>query len=293
MLHPIYIIELSIGGLSILSSFFNISIFILFESIRTEATELIFCLSISSIMTNISYIIQFTEDETVSKTGICQAQGFLMIWFEFSQAIWATLISYSVYNNIINNDNKHTRDKRVKYIIIGFIAPFFISLSSYITGIIGYSGYWCWMDMTTNFNVARIIYIMAFSFFWSLFFVSFYFIRNVIIFLEKNYTDKTEKEIIYKYIKKIRLYPMIQVMCMIPCTLNRFIQLFGQHFIIFDYLIVIFFSIQGFLYALVFGFNPFIKDRLKEFFQKYCNCCLGEDQEKKGKEELTTELSKK
>ncbi len=293
MFHPIYLIEIVLGGLSILSSFFNISVFVLFENVRTEATELIFCLSISCIMTNISYIMHFSEDPTVSKTGICQIQGFLMIWFEISQAIWATLISYSLYNNIINNDNKYSNFKRVQYIIMGFVAPFFMSLSSFVTSLIGFSGYWCWIDMTYSVNIKRIIYSMIFIFFWTLFFFSFYFIRSVINFLEKNYTNKTEKELIYKYIKKIRLYPMIQVMCMIPCSLNRLIQIFGLHLEFFDYLIVIFISIQGFLYGLVFGFEPIIKDQLKEFFQKCCKCCLDDDPEKKGKEELSAELSKK
>lgn len=292
MIDTIYLVEIVIGGISILSSFFNMLMFIFYRSVRTEASELIFCLSIACIMTNISYIMHFTKNEENTKGFICQTQGFLMMWFELSQAVWATLISHSVYNNIINDDNELTGAKRVKYVLIGFIIPLMASISLLMTKQLGYAKYWCWIDTTTNIYLRKIIYSAIFGFLWLLFFFSFYFIYKVIRFLEKHYTKNDEKEVIYKYIKRIRLFPIIQVSCMIPGTLSRFLQIFGITHIFFDYLNVIFISMQGLLYSLVFGFNPIIKTQVKELFQRCCNCCY-EDGEDPKQSVLSTEMAQK
>ena len=155
--NPLYIILLVLGSISILSSFFNMTMFVLLKRIRTEATELIFYLSIACILTNISYIMNFTENPLDSSTAICQAQGFLMIWFDMSQAIWATLISYSVYNNIINDDTNHNAYKRIRYILIGFLLPFLVSLTVLLFHKIGYAQHWCWIELPADKNIRNII----------------------------------------------------------------------------------------------------------------------------------------
>ena len=270
--NPLYIILLVLGSISILSSFFNMTMFVLLKRIRTEATELIFYLSIACILTNISYIMNFTENPLDSSTAICQAQGFLMLWFETSQAIWATLISYSVYNNIINDDTNHNAYKRIRYILIGFLLPFLVSLTVLLFHKIGYAQHWCWIELPADKNIRNIIYISMYSLFWCSSFLSFYYIQKVINFLEKNYTNKQEKEIIYKYIKRIRLFPIIQMSCLIPGTINRILELIGLRQSFFEYLTVIVISLEGFLYTIVFGFNPIIKTKIDEILQKCCKC---------------------
>jgi Na+/proline symporter len=233
--------------------------------------------------------MNFTESAGDSQSLKCQVQGFLMLWFEPSQAIWATLISYSVYNNIINDDNEHSNLKRVKYILTGFILPLALSSCLLLTHQIGHAKYWCWIDITGNENIRKQIYMSIFGFLWMLFFLSFYFIHKVIRFLERHYTNKTEKEVVYKYIRRIRIFPVIQVCCMIPGTLSRFLQLFGLSHPIFDYFNVIFISMQGLLSSIVFGFNPIIKSKIKEMFQTCCNCCYDEEEDK-SKDVLNTEM---
>ena len=287
----IFIIELLLGSMSILSSFFNMAMFILIKSVRTEATELIFYLSIACILTNISYIMNFTENPLDSSTAICQAQGFLMIWFDMSQAIWATLISYSVYNNIINDDTNHNAYKRIRYILIGFLLPFLLSLTALLLKLLGYAKYWCWIDLTADKNIRNIIYISMYSLFWCSSFLSFYYIQKVINFLEKNYTNKQEKEIIYKYIKRIRLFPIIQLTCLIPWTISPILELFGMKNKFFEYLSVTVYSLEGLLYSIVFGFNPIISRKIEEILQKCCKCFLPKPDQREN--DLNNELTVK
>ena len=161
--HPIWLIQMIFGSLSIVSCIFNMVMFLFLEGVKSEATELIFYLSISSIITNISYIMNF-EDKGISdgRKAVCQIQGFLILWFDLSQVIWATLVCYSVYLNIVNN-SEYNNCRRIKYIIIGFIIPFAISLALLCFGLVGSGKYFCWLDIDKNINYVLGIIIYCFS----------------------------------------------------------------------------------------------------------------------------------
>ena len=274
--HPIWLIQMIFGSLSIVSCIFNLVMFLFLEGVKSEATELIFYLSISSIITNISYIMNF-EDKGISdgRNAVCQIQGFLILWFDLSQVIWATLVCYSVYLYIVIN-SEYNKCRRIKYIIIGFIIPFAISLALLCFGLVGSGKYFCWLDIDKNINYVLGIIIYCFS--WIFFFFSIYFIQRVIFFLEKNFTDKQEKEIICNYIQKIRIYPIIQCLSILPTTISfMFSEDVLKRNIIFDYWDTIFISLQGLFYTIVFGLNPIIKNRIQEILHKCC--CFNQEED--------------
>ena len=280
----IFIIEIIIGSLSLLGSFFNIFCFVFFKSLRCFALEIVFYLSLSCMLTNITYLINIIQNEEEERNNtLCKIQGFSMIWFELSQSIWATLIAYSISKNVINYDKKVEKTQlstRLTFIFLGYVSPLSISLFAYFSDMIGPSGNWCWIK-TTDKDTKGFVYVMiVYGIMWLMFFISVCLIVKVVHFLKNLYISQDEKELIIKYTTKLRVFPLIQMLTLIPCTVQRSLDFFGIK--IWDwseYLIIILISSQGFLYAIVYGFNPKVRNKLSQFVQKFICCRKHEEKE--------------
>jgi hypothetical protein len=224
----------------------------------------------------INYIHQ--DDDEPNNSTICQVQGFGMIWFEHSQSIWATLIAYSISQNVVNYDKKVEKTSmqtRLIYIFLGYISPLGLSIFAYEENMIGPSGNWCWVKINEKIQDGTgYTYVMIFyGIMWLLFFISVFFICKVVHFLNNLYISEDEKELIYKYTSRLRIFPLIQMLTLIPCTINRTLNYHKiSNGVWAKYLIVILISSQGFLYAIVYGFNPKVRGRLGGFIEKYIFC---------------------
>lgn len=283
----LWILELISASMSLLGSFFNMMMFIIFKDLRNEATELIFCLSISSFFTNFSYlIINPIHINDYKDEKICKIQGFSIIIFEISQSLWATLISYSAFRNTVFQNYEYTCIRRTCYLLIGFGFPFLISLTILLFNGIGKNERWCWINQE-KFWLQTAIYI----FMWLLIFISFYYIRIVILYLKRIFSDRNERELVNKFTLRIKFIPIIQACCMIPATIGKILHKFynSQPLInVFDFPIPIFINIQGFFYSLVFGFHPQVKEHLASFCQKF-RCC--KDKEDSNTDSLSSSSS--
>lgn len=291
----IYLIEITIGSISLIGSFFNIFCFVFFKSLRCFALEIVFYLSLACMLTNISYMINFikTNDESFDDT-LCKIQGFGMIWFEHSQSIWATLIAYSISKNVVNYDKKVEKTSictRISFVFLGYISPLALSLFAYHSDMIGPSGNWCWIKTTAASDKTKAYtYIMIFyGIMWLMFFISVALICKVVHFLKHLYISRDEKELIYKYTSRLRIFPLIQMLTLIPCTIHRTLDYLSIECPPWsDYLIVVLISSQGFLYAIVYGFNPKVRSKLSGFIEKYI--CCKKDTEKVSLISLNTEV---
>jgi hypothetical protein len=262
------ILEFIFGSLSIAGSFFNISMFLFFKDLRNEATELIFHLSMSCIFTNISYLLAFSPNNEISSL-ICNLQGITMIFFESSQAIWVTIISYSAYKNCIFYENGYVYNCqiRISYLVWAYILPLFLVLFCCFYDYVGFNNYWCWIKEEEK-ELISVIYL----FLWSLIILSGFYIIKVITFLKNHYTNRKETEMISRYTSKIKYYPIIQICCLIPASICRLLkQIDKNHTLcLLELLNIIFLNLQGFLYSLIFGLNPLIIDRIAQKVKDFC-----------------------
>ena len=209
------IIEYSIGSISIIGCFFIISVFLCYKDLRSFPFESVVYLTISSMMTTISYLIYYIEPNSPKSElnmTMCEIQAFSMIWFENSQYIWATLIGYGVYQAVVNfEDNNYKTDwrKRTMYLMTGFGLPLIISLICLSRRVFGPSGSWCWIDTKGEFSFDHhmlennLFLIFLYGFFWTMILINVFYTVRVIIFLNNNFNTREEREITKGYIWKM------------------------------------------------------------------------------------------
>ena len=193
-----------------------------------------------------------------------------MIWSEVSQMTWAFLISYSVYESVVNfneaDDDYSTCIQRIRDLTIGFVWPMVLSIVGLACDFLGPSGKWCWINSVTNdpFAIAYgwLIYIIL----WSSIISGCVITILVVRFLNRTFAG--EKYIIVaRFVKKLITYPMIQIICWIPATINRLIfNLSGSYNLYLELFALVFLTSQGLAYAIVYGFNPQVRNALYSTF---------------------------
>jgi len=268
----IYYVELVIGIISMIGCLFVIMAYICYSSIRNRVFELIFYLMISSFFNNLSYIMNYIEEENmiITNMSLCRTQAFIMIWSEISQQTWALLIVHSVYDKVVNFDdaaesNRSTCMQRIRYIIFGFIYPLSLAIIGLVCNFLGPSGKWCWINTVTDdkfgYAYGFIIYIII----WSSIFAELIFTCLIIRFLNKTYAGE-RLVIVSRFMNKLITYPIIHIVCFIPATINRIISLIFGNIPVFQLLALIFLTLQGLAYAITYGFNPQVRNALYTTF---------------------------
>lgn len=128
----------------------------------------------------------------------------------------------------------------------------------------GQAGIWCWIksgkdDKYIYYQIAY--YILT----WIIVLLNTLFVILLIWNLRQlNCND----EIITRYVNKLKLYPIIQIISLIPATINRIISLSSEnkHFFCLMVFQVIFDSLTGLIFSIVYGFNPNVRKLIHDYF---------------------------
>jgi len=270
-----YYVEASIGSVSVLGSFFIIFVFIFYKKIRSFPFELVLYLTIASMLNTISYLIYYREQENMIDSNMlfCKTQSFIMIWFELSQMIWVNIITYSAYENLVEVDEEYlTSAKRIKYLFIGYILPLVYPIVGLSSNWLGRSGRWCWITQSESFTSTWFYTWTVYSTIWLLILLNIFFTVLIIKYLNKiSAISRVEKEKISKFIFKLIQYPAIQIICILPATINRLVyEFYGEYNSYVEFVCLIFISIQGICYAICYGYNPQVRTALIQSFTKCC-----------------------
>jgi hypothetical protein len=78
---------------------------------------------------------------------------------------------------------------------------------------------------------------------------------------------------INRYINKLQYYPIVQIICIFPATVNRIMYYYFDHNYVFwmSLIQIIFDSLTGLIFSIVFGFNPNVIMIICEFKEKICS----------------------
>ncbi len=135
-----------------------------------------------------------------------------------------------------------------------------------LTQTYGPSGVFCWIATQANTPGTKSLTIIYYTFTWLIILLNTFFVIKLILQLRDEL--KSEIELVDRYTRKLRLYPLVQIISYIPCTINRIYNLStgGDNF----YLMItqiIFDSLTGLMFSFVYGFNASVKKNLSE-------CCV-------------------
>lgn len=158
--------------------------------------------------------------EKFPNTYFCTIQGFLNQFFNNAQMIWTGFISLETYNVAYR--------RKIK-LLYGFRRPFYYIMGiCIILAIIPacFESYkevhgWCWIGLPEEGNYWVMFYLRFFCYFLVLFLV---FVWNLYVnffvyyHLRKHFVGRN-----YKEIRRLRIYPIVMLICYLPMTLLTFI----------------------------------------------------------------------
>jgi hypothetical protein len=274
-------VEYCVGGLSISGCIFILLIFFCYRKLRNFSFECVAYLTFSSMLTTISYMINYIdqEDHYIEPTFKCKAQAFMMVLFENSQYIWAMLIAYYIHQAVIFFEENHTHSHkytRINFLLVGYLIPLGMAVIAMFRDVYGPSGRWCWIDTKENLTENKVFSLVFYFIFWLMIFLNFYFNLKVMKYLNRQIDTEREREVLSRYYKKMMIYPFIQIICIIPGTINRFLQIFlNRDIYVLQMIQILFTMMQGFLYAVVYGYTNQVRKALYGTFENVCRCCFG------------------
>lgn len=276
----------TMGIISIFFSLFLVFIFIFNKNSRSSAFEMTCYLSISLVFSNLSYLIYYLRiNESINDITdfFCNTQASIMTFGEMSQFIWTTVISITIYNNIVDFNigykkgseeyKKVKKKRRIISLSIGFGIPILLAIILNFLNVYGKSYHWCWLANKVyydnqpaknlpNFETIRYISIFYYSIIWILMFINFLWIVSTIRYLRQLEEEEFEYN---KYSRSLIQFPLIQILIVFPQTVCKFLLALGYSGTVFPSISVCFMMIQGILFTLSYGFNNQVREYFKEF----------------------------
>ncbi len=282
------IAEYTVGIISIIGNFFVILLYLCFKDKRSFPFESVMYLNISSMLTTFSYIFYYYDPDTVTTDHtptLCTIQSILMLTFENSMFLWGTIIGYSVYKSVVffeaDSDGDSNCRTRTKNIVIGYAIPVLITIICYLADVLGPSGNYCWIDTdsprshkSSKDTLKDVFSWIIYSFVWVLIIINFILNYSTIRLLNNLNVSLDEKKKIRAFSCKLIRFPIIQIICVIPGTVNRFIAIFytSSNIPVLQSLQLYFTLTEGLLFAIAYGYNDNVRSILVNTIEKYC-CC--------------------
>ncbi|GAM19082.1 hypothetical protein SAMD00019534_022570, partial [Acytostelium subglobosum LB1] len=253
--HIVYVTS----ALGCVGSLFIILSFSIFKEARSFATTLIFYLSISDLMSALSYL-PFGR----TSNALCNAQGAGLLFFLTSSYLWTMCISISLF--MVFFLNRYELGHLLKWFhLVCWGVPSVTTLISLIAGAFGQFGSWCFIADPTS--TIRLFYYLPLVF---VFFV------NLFVFIcIRLKISQHSNSIVSRVNIIVSFYLVAFALSQLPTVINS-IQTFSdpKHplFPLFVFQLLLQ-PLQGFFNCIVYGVNEGFIMHYIEFFEKHiCRC---------------------
>ena len=228
-LYSLNFVILAIGALTLLVLFLICFYFIYNKNNRNDRNELIFELSITNIISVVSYMVYFHNYKLEEPSPGCEITGFLILSSELSSCIWGAIIGYYTKRTVIiieAGKSRFSQKLRITNIIIGYLLPVTLGLFGVGFQAYGSVGYWCWLSPWAERGSIIISFITYAIEFVAIAINLVLSILLILYFYKDKKLNRDElselKGVVWNTIK----YPIIQFCCLIPSSIILLIFLF-------------------------------------------------------------------
>ena len=231
---------------------------------------LILCLSLSCLMHTFSRYLLYIPREPDFNKNICITQAFIIIWFEMSTYIYATLITFYIHLKVIKNFIEENK-KLISSVIltIGYVPSLIFATLGKRADYFGPNKIRCIIKNKEVDDAGCIIY------YWTnagiiimLVVVNIIFtIQLKVRFKSNKLEDQTQKDNFY--FKQLNSYTVITILSFLPTIVYRIALNYDMYTDVLSFMSVFFNSIQGFLYAFTTLLYSGLIKKVKELIDKY------------------------
>ena len=248
------ILDISFKICSLISLFgciFIILVYIGYKHLRSVFFLIVVCMQIGDIIKSVSYFF-------LDKGYYCIFQGFLNNVGSLSAVTWSSIISISIYNAYISNEDQHLRFKK-KYIFIGYGIPIIISIIPIITKNYDDIGGYCWIgnDYWYILQIFCLYFIIILSVIYNLrnYHLVIQEIRRQIAILPSSSVIEGSLQTMSR---KFKTYPMILVICYGPSIFKMFFNAFIGESIILSLICGCLECLMGIFNTIVYACTPIV-----------------------------------
>lgn len=128
------------ASLSLLGCIFLIFLIWLFKKYKFFVQRMILSLGIAAFLDSISYIM----GDIYPEGNLCDAQAFLMSYFDWAVLCWVCCITFNLW--LITIKHISSREYEKWYHVVSWGVPLFWAVIPLIGGHYGPAGVWCWID---------------------------------------------------------------------------------------------------------------------------------------------------
>lgn len=220
IIFPIVVVQ---SVIAITMQFFIVYAYLRFSDLRKRSFEHIFVLSVSSILANMSYMLQPADRANPTGSFECTFQGFFMNFFDMAVVGWTSVIAVSLHRAVVLQ-----RPSLPRPVLHGAVwgGALVLSVVPLATESYGNSGPWCWIEGDNAVGQA-----LRFTCFYIPLWIAF--VVNVIIYSEVSSTLKRfavmsttakQGDKLSKMALDLRRYPLIFVVSWAANTVIRVVQ---------------------------------------------------------------------
>lgn len=246
------------AGISLIGSLFIICMYLTFPGLRGYSFRLVLYLSVADLLTSIMFIIPEN-----AFPAWCEMKGglinFTSLWRIFLTAVIANSIFISYKSEEID-----FRKREKIYIFIIAVLSVLLSILPYTTHSYGHAQGICWIIANGDSIIMGTIW-RIFAYYgplWSVFFYNTV-VYTILVRRMRKELDSVTAEDIYleEVIKRLRIYPLVLMICMVPTSLNRIYDTFNPDSPSFELTCIAFgiLSCMGLFNAIVYGLTPSVK----------------------------------
>lgn len=211
-----YYVAMPFIGLSALSSFLIVITSFVYPQLRTSHPHnFIFILCLLNFLWNFVSLIPYQIFKTHQ---FCIAQGFLNQFFNLSGLLWTAFISLENYSVCCKGRYKESYGFYkilIRILVLSAISAF-IPL---VFNDFGVSQGWCWIEDLNKENYLKIALMRFFCFYL---FVYIVLIWNAFCCVKVHSRQKIA--VGFDEVKRLRLYPMVLIVCYLPITIISFMD---------------------------------------------------------------------
>mmetsp|Transcript_10839 Transcript_10839/g.21192 ORF Transcript_10839/g.21192 Transcript_10839/m.21192 type:complete len:288 (-) Transcript_10839:1183-2046(-) len=280
------VVLFTITSVSVLSTFVVFISYLAFPDLRTPIYRAITYLALSDFVWELLVII--CQFDNTSET--CPAYSYLITAFQMSSVAWTIYIAYVVKDSIMHNREHLPKYSWWVYPLACIIVPLGISALPFITDSYKKSNLtWCFMAKSGTasislwfigiFTVPLIIGLTYCAIAYNQ--ASRLMTQNISV-IELS-TSELRKRI--QYIRKLKIFPLILVVCWVPGFVVEFVLLVSSYDLAYlDKAFALLSCCQGVLNAFAYSYSSILGYYLKHRF------CPGRQREERFRDELIDDL---
>lgn len=242
-----YMVILISNSLSILSSLCIITVYALAKSLRVYAFKIVFYLSLIDLLKSFSMIIPTFNLN--SSSFLCNLQAVSYQYFTILSFLLAFQMSLSLYFCIFSSSDTIIKQKFPRrFFILGLASA--LTFPQFAFHSYGKANSWCWIK--EDFYLFRIL-----SFYLPLWIIN---LVNILIYFKivQNFREKRSP------LGRLVCYPFILILCYLPGTICRVLEIFGSVPDFFIYATVIGDGLCGLINSLCYGWTDHVKSYVHE-----------------------------